>query len=627
MSDSVQSVAIRPKHVFTASSSQSFRDGHAPRSTDVFIALMGVTGSGKSSFISACSGERVRIGHDLDSCTSTVTVYPYKLSLSRTVYLIDTPGFDDTSRSDTEVLDAIATWLGDSYKNKILLHGIIYLHRISDVRMQGSAKRNLLTFKELCGEKALSKVILATTMWDKVEEQEGARREKELQDRPEFWGWMISKGSSCHRLDNTAESKKRIVHLLADHDEPVATDIQTQLVDEQRRLDQTSAGRELHSELIREREKWEREREEIKRQMEEAIKKSDREAQEALEEERDRYTRMIKKAEKNTNALRSTMEELIARRDKKVAEIEKRMKEQQAAHEKELKRLKADRARIEKEANILGKLGMKPSKKKGSKKPTSKKSQEKSPSPEDIPIEIAPLSPYSVAKYGERFVLTSPKAWHRNSPYPLDQAGSKWRESASFGDDGTWIARFSDQTWKTSENFTRYYPYVGAKIDSHGLNNLEVCFLGPQQRHFARWQDGRMCCHAAADLNAQFKKLGSQIVTVAFGFGDSYLFSYGTDLHKLRHYRDLKGYYLGLQQFFEREEGLSIIAIALDPMSTTDYIIVYTHYEEDELYHIQWFCRGTLISRAVRDWWNLTIQRYKEPGNEPPQENGKSGVQ
>ncbi|KAF2971981.1 hypothetical protein GQX73_g1610 [Xylaria multiplex] len=577
MSDPGQGIAIRPKHVFTLSSSQSFRDGHAPRSTDVFIALMGVTGSGKSSFISACSG------------TSTVTVYPYKLSPSRTVYLIDTPGFDDTSRSDTEVLDAIATWLGDSYKNKILLHGIIYLHRISDVRMQGSAKRNLLTFKELCGEKALSKVILATTMWDKVAEQEGARREQELKERQEFWGWMISKGSTCHRLDNTAESKKRIVHLLADHDEPVATDIQTQLVDEQRRLDQT-----------------------------------DREAQEALEEERDRYTRMIKKAEKNTNALRSTMEELIARRDKKVAEIEKRMKEQQAAHERELKRLKADRARIEKETI---KLGKKPSKKKSSKKSTSKNSQKQSSSPGGTKIEIAPLSPYSVVKYGDRFVLTSPKAWHRNSPYPLDQVNSKWRESASFGDDGTWIARFSDQTWKTSQNFTRYYPYVGAKIDSHGLNNLDVCFLGPLQRHFARWRDGMMCCHAAPDLNAHFKKLSSQIVAVAFGFNDSYLFSYGTDPHKLRHYRDLKGYYLGLQQLFEREKGISIIAIALDPMSTTDYIIVYTHYEEDELYHIRWFCSKTLISAAVRDWWNLTIQRYKEPGNESTQENGTSGVQ
>lgn len=82
----------------------------------------------------------------------------------RTVYLIDTPGFDDTNRSDTQVLTEIATWLGDSYRSKVLLHGIIYLHRITDVRMSGSARRNLLMFKHLCGDEYLKKVILVTTM-------------------------------------------------------------------------------------------------------------------------------------------------------------------------------------------------------------------------------------------------------------------------------------------------------------------------------------------------------------------------------------------------------------------------------------------------------------------------------
>lgn len=38
------------------------------RSSDVFIALMGVTGSGKSSFISLCCGKAVKVGHELNSC-------------------------------------------------------------------------------------------------------------------------------------------------------------------------------------------------------------------------------------------------------------------------------------------------------------------------------------------------------------------------------------------------------------------------------------------------------------------------------------------------------------------------------------------------------------------------------
>ena len=126
-------------------------------------------------------------------------VYPCKISPTITVYLIDTPGFDDTNRSDNEVLCEIASWLTTSYTAKVRLNGIIYLHRISDLRMQGSAKKNLFMFKKLCGPDALKNVILATTMWDRVSEAEGAAREKELTSTADFWGWMVSQGSRVHR--------------------------------------------------------------------------------------------------------------------------------------------------------------------------------------------------------------------------------------------------------------------------------------------------------------------------------------------------------------------------------------------------------------------------------------------
>jgi hypothetical protein len=135
--------------------------------------------------------------------TSVVTVYPCTLNPSSTLYLVDTPGFDDTNRSDTEVLRELATWLTDSYTEHIKLSGIIYLHRISDVRMQGSAKKNLFMFKKLCGNDALKNVILATTMWDRVTEAEGTVRELELTSTPDFWGWMMSRGSKVLRHAGT----------------------------------------------------------------------------------------------------------------------------------------------------------------------------------------------------------------------------------------------------------------------------------------------------------------------------------------------------------------------------------------------------------------------------------------
>lgn len=40
-----------------------------PRPDDVFVAVMGMTGAGKSTFISLCTGDEVAVGHDLQACT------------------------------------------------------------------------------------------------------------------------------------------------------------------------------------------------------------------------------------------------------------------------------------------------------------------------------------------------------------------------------------------------------------------------------------------------------------------------------------------------------------------------------------------------------------------------------
>ncbi|KAL2826699.1 hypothetical protein BDW59DRAFT_171776 [Aspergillus cavernicola] len=69
-----------------------------------------------------------------------------------------------------------------------------------------------------------------------------------------------------------------------------------------------------------------------------AIKQHDREAEQTMREERDRYTKMIKKVENDTGTLRLTMNNLLAERDRRVARMEQQMKEQQAAHKAELER-------------------------------------------------------------------------------------------------------------------------------------------------------------------------------------------------------------------------------------------------------------------------------------------------
>ena len=48
---------------------------------------------------------------ELDSCTAEVEVTEKFTLDGRPVILIDTPGFDDTSKTDTEILKLIALFL------------------------------------------------------------------------------------------------------------------------------------------------------------------------------------------------------------------------------------------------------------------------------------------------------------------------------------------------------------------------------------------------------------------------------------------------------------------------------------------------------------------------------------
>jgi hypothetical protein len=70
--------------------------------------------------------------------TEDVVAVPFKIG-NQDVILADTPGFDDIGVSDTEILTRIADWIKDIYDEGSLLSGIIYLHRISDPRMDGAS--------------------------------------------------------------------------------------------------------------------------------------------------------------------------------------------------------------------------------------------------------------------------------------------------------------------------------------------------------------------------------------------------------------------------------------------------------------------------------------------------------
>jgi len=230
---------------------------------EVVIAVMGITGAGKSYFIREVSGiENVVVGDDLESCTSEIVGWRFPYT-GKTVTLVDTPGFNNTYRSDTDILRDISNCLGNSYTNGALLSRVIFLHPISDTRMEGSSLRNLRMFRKLCGDDAMKKVFLTTTQWSNVDEATGKKREEGLRSNEKFYGSLVKKGTKIERFSGDRDSGLKLSNRLM-KGEKVKCDIQRELVDEKKTLEQTAAGSVVSEHLAKLQKKYEGEMEELK---------------------------------------------------------------------------------------------------------------------------------------------------------------------------------------------------------------------------------------------------------------------------------------------------------------------------------------------------------------------------
>jgi hypothetical protein len=272
--------------------------------------------------------------------TQEIKLYTFHFNKKK-IHLIDTPGFDDTFRTDTDVLKDLAYWLAKSYGNGFKLTGIIYLHPITATRMSGTAFKNLRTFRKLCGKQSMSSTVLATTMWANVTVDEGDIRETDLKDTAEFWGDMIREGSTTYRHTGDHHSAMNIIsHLLNKHTTTVLG-LQIEMVDQKKSLDDTEAGREVESEMLKERQLFERRLESTKAEMEEAIARNDKKHIEEIAKEQESFRSRIDSIQKGREELKISMEKLILEKElqhkKELAEIDKKLKERQAETEKSIK--------------------------------------------------------------------------------------------------------------------------------------------------------------------------------------------------------------------------------------------------------------------------------------------------
>jgi hypothetical protein len=109
-------------------------------------------------------------------------------------------------------------------------------------------------------------VVLVTTMWAKVDREEGEEREEELKN--DFWQDMMAGGCKTARFDKTHESAWRIIDSLAGQDRAKVL-LSTEIVDNELGLPETQAGIALNKEL----EKLIKDRKQAVRKLEQQVKR------------------------------------------------------------------------------------------------------------------------------------------------------------------------------------------------------------------------------------------------------------------------------------------------------------------------------------------------------------------
>ncbi|OAP61421.1 hypothetical protein AYL99_03624 [Fonsecaea erecta] len=209
----------------------------------VHILVMGLTGSGKSTFIQKATRDpSIKIGDDLQSVITEVQHYPM-VHNGYEVFLIDTPGFDDGVLGDDDVLKKIAEFVNTVCSVEWTFGGIIYIHDITRVRMGNVGTLNVRVLEKFAGRENYKNISLVTNKWGELTRPEvGLQREKQLQEHPSYWAEMRQTGCQARmcRFDNTEASAKEIIdwHL----EQSCVPRLTRQMVNDRSTLGGTDAG-------------------------------------------------------------------------------------------------------------------------------------------------------------------------------------------------------------------------------------------------------------------------------------------------------------------------------------------------------------------------------------------------
>ncbi|CEL60365.1 hypothetical protein RSOLAG1IB_09583 [Rhizoctonia solani AG-1 IB] len=293
---------------YSASFNVRVENTSATSKPPAFICVFGITGSGKSSFINDACDANLPVGHGQWSCTRDVDeAQPFMID-GREIRLIDTPGFDDTTVPDSEILGRIGRFLSQNYGRKDLITGMIYMHNITSNRFGGVSKKNFHVFRELCGPNALKNLIICTNFWSSptcdIDEYE--RRERQLVTTPEFFKQAIDKGARVERYVNRGRTSAHNIIRKCLSNEPEPVQFQLEATAGATLMD-TAAGKALSSELEKQLRDEINELANTNEVLKDAIKKHDDATRQEMEELQEEHRRTCQRLIADVNLLQAAI--------------------------------------------------------------------------------------------------------------------------------------------------------------------------------------------------------------------------------------------------------------------------------------------------------------------------------
>jgi hypothetical protein len=166
--------------------------------------------------------------------SAVIRSHPFRQVNGRRIILVDSPGFLEDDVQDNGIMRLIEKWFqtrhafhdaqlalrsanpvgNDRFGSQGVTCGVVYLH---DISQDGHMRTAGQVLPQLIENINSSRMLIATTKWDRSFGNEGEMRESELKQK--FWSKVLNKGCTVHRysrLQSSVSGQCNAVELVSD---------------------------------------------------------------------------------------------------------------------------------------------------------------------------------------------------------------------------------------------------------------------------------------------------------------------------------------------------------------------------------------------------------------------------